>query len=527
MPILDQFGNPISSKPPNNARPSPVVGLEQRYQNYPSRGLTPEKLAQIIYEADDGYLDQQAELFSEMEERDGKLFQVMQDRKLSSIGIEWRIEPADNSAQARRLADAFREWWDNSSRVGWMLDLQDALGQGVSLVGMAWQRDGSMWIPGQLEHIEARFLVWDFEHKRFKIRSLEHPQGYIPPYGQVIEHRYKARSGSPTRAGLMRTNAWWYLFKHYAVKDWVVYAEVFGQPYRLGKYDPATGKDEMAALERAVRALGTDAAGIISKDTAIEIIQVARATGGPDVYRGIYDIANREMTLATLGQTLTSGEGEHGTQALGREHRRTRTDLLEVDVQSLADTIRRDLATPFTAFNAEPENLKLAPRIIGIIEEGEDLAEKAKTLDVLQQMGYPISQRWIAEKFGVPEPAEGERTLIRLGGANPQQPEPRRAPQQARTPLAALERELRPGMMNGQQYIFELIGRATEAGREAFAPTLARLLEAIQSAHSPDHLRERLVELFPELDTSGLRRLVEAGWLLGEMAGMLAQREDI
>ena len=110
MPILDQFGNPISGKPPAQ-HPSAVVGLSRPYANYPSRGLTPEKLARIIYEADEGYLEQQAELFSEMEERDGVLSQIMQDRKLSAIGIEWRIEPADSSPQARRLAEALREWW--------------------------------------------------------------------------------------------------------------------------------------------------------------------------------------------------------------------------------------------------------------------------------------------------------------------------------------------------------------------------------------------------------------------------------
>lgn len=518
MPILDQFGNPISGKPPAQ-HPSAVVGLSRPYANYPSRGLTPEKLARIIYEADEGYLEQQAELFSEMEERDGVLSQIMQDRKLSAIGIEWRIEPADNSPQARRLAEALREWWDNSDRVSWMLDLQDALGQGVSLVGMAWRREGGMWFPGQLEHIDPRLLIWDTQQKRFLIQAEGYPQGYAPTFGQAIEHRYKARSGSPTRAGLMRTNAWWYLFKHYAIKDWVVYAEVYGQPYRLGKYDPATSKEEMEALERAVRALGSDAAGIISKDTEIEIIEVAKATGGPEVYRGIYEIANREMTLATLGQTLTTGEGEHGTQALGQEHRRTRLDLLEADVAALSSTLRRDLATPFAIFNAGTDSARLAPKIIGIVEEPEDLAQQAKTLDILQQMGYPISLRWVAEKFGLPEPAQDERILLRLGT-------PQMAPQEARSPLAALERELRPGMMSGQQFVFEMIEAATEAAAEGLSPVLARLLREIEAAQSPQQLRERLIELFPDLDTRALRQLVEAGWLMAELAGMLAQRED-
>ena len=39
----------------------------------------------------------------------------------------------------------------------------------------------------------------------------EQPLGLLPQFGQVIEHRYKARSGSPTRAGVMRTCVWMYL----------------------------------------------------------------------------------------------------------------------------------------------------------------------------------------------------------------------------------------------------------------------------------------------------------------------------
>lgn len=515
MPILDQYGNPISSRPPTNKTPSPVLGLDSRWRSYPLRGLTPQRLAQILREADDGYLETQAELFEEMEERDGTLLKLMQDRRLASIGLEWRIEPKDGSTEARHYADAFREVWTDMRSRWLMLDLLDALGQGVSMVGLVWERADGLWRPTQFEHIEAKHLIYDFDLRRFRVRTQEQPTGVLPQYGQVIEHRYRARAGSPTRAGLMRTTAWWYLFKHYEVKDWLTYGELYGQPYRLGKYDPATGKDERDALEAAVRNLGTDAAGVISKDTEIEIIETAQR-GGPDVYERLINLANREMTLAVLGQTLTSSEGQHGTQALGEVHLKTRADLLEADTLALGETLREQLAKPFTAFNFGPERIRLAPVIRAILEEEKDQRQRAETLDILQQMGAPIPESYVQQEFGLPAPQANERILIRST---------QRAPLEASRMSLESARPSR-GVLNGQQYVFELLGQSLNLGSEAMKAPLDLLLEQVRQADGYDDLRRRLVRLFPQLDVGQLSRLLEVSLTLAELAGMLAQRED-
>ncbi|MDX2008214.1 MAG: DUF935 family protein [Meiothermus sp.] len=536
MPILDQWGNPISSRPPQSEAPSPVVGLQQRFYSYPGSRLTPERLTRILREADDGDLELQAELFAEMEERDGKLFQLLQDRKLAVIGVEWQVEPADSSAEAKRIAEAFEETLKRLNPNGLMLELLDAIGQGVGMVGMAWRRDDGLWWPAQTEQIEAKHLRYDFDLKRFKVRTQDQPNGMLPEFGRVIQHRFKARSGLPTRAGLMRTNCWWYLFKHYSVKDWVVYAEVYGQPYRLGKYDPATGQGEKDALERAVRGLGTDAAGIISKDTEIEIIETARSGNSSEVFDSLIELANREMTLAVLGQTLTSGEGKHGTNALGNVHQKTRTDLLEADVLALGATLSRDLALAWTVFNFGTDKARLAPRVVGLVEEAEDLKAKSETLKNLQDIGMRISKSWAHRKFAVPEPETDDDVLLPPAppkpAQNPPQPPPggQATPRAANTRLAALERleeVIPPGVMNGQQFVLELIGGATSAGQEAVSPALQLILREVEASRSPEDLRRRLIELFPELEVGRLRQVVEAGWLLSELAGMLAQREDM
>ncbi|MGA2404002.1 MAG: DUF935 family protein, partial [Syntrophobacteraceae bacterium] len=65
-----------------------------------------------------------------------------------------------------------------------------------------------------------------------------------------------------------------YQFKNYAVRDRVGFAEVYGMPLRVVKYEPGASKADRDALIKAVRSLGT--AGINSKSTEIEFIEARK-----------------------------------------------------------------------------------------------------------------------------------------------------------------------------------------------------------------------------------------------------------
>src|SRR3546814_17559397 len=62
------------------------------------------------------------------------------------------------------------------------------------------------------------------------------------------------------------------MFKNYGVKDWVSFAETYGMPLRLGKYDGNATAEDRKVLLRAVREIGSDAAGIIPKSMDINFI---------------------------------------------------------------------------------------------------------------------------------------------------------------------------------------------------------------------------------------------------------------
>ncbi len=499
MPILDQYGRPIPSEPPRAARGA--LALEPPMPSYPARGLTPERLARILRLADEGDIAEQAELVQQMEERDALLFSLFQTRKQAVIGLDWRLEPAEASRRARSvLAQVEAVWWDLPLE-DLMLDLLSAIPQGVSVVAVAWERDGEVWRPARFRWVHPASLVYVPEEDRFLLATRENPRGEAFPYGGAIEHRYKARSGLPTRAGLMRSVAWLYLFKHYALKDWVTFAEVYGQPYRIGRYDPAAGEEERRRLEEAVRSLGADAAGVISKDTEIQILEAAKGQG-PQVYESLIRLCNREMAQAVLGQTLTASEGDGGSYALAKVHERVRIDLLRADARALAKTLREGLIKPFVAFNFGPELLHLAPHPVPEVEEERDLESRARVLQALMGMGLALPEAWLREEFGVPAPQEGERVVA-----------PALAPQERRA----------RGLVAGQAFVDRLGDRLLQA---AEAPGLPALLRAIEEAENYEDLRRRLLALYPDLPFHELAQLLDAALLLSELAGRLAQRQD-
>ena len=82
MPILyDQFNRPIKKTKAPQSRPLAAAPLSDAWRDYVADGLTPERLAAILKQADGGDLKQQAELFEQLEEKDAHLIGEISKRR--------------------------------------------------------------------------------------------------------------------------------------------------------------------------------------------------------------------------------------------------------------------------------------------------------------------------------------------------------------------------------------------------------------------------------------------------------------
>lgn len=521
MGLLDSIRNMIPSGKPVNINSKKPLYVEvtahsifDKYSSYPSNGLTPERLARIFKEADIGNVYRQMELFEEMEEKDPHLYSVLQTRKNSVVGTNFDILPFSDEPRDKEIADFVADCINNIESIeDIFMDLLDAIGKGFAIAEIMWDFDGS--------HVIVKDILWRHQKKFFydendimKVMTEENPQGIELPLNKFIIHKYKAKSGHPTRAGVLRVCAWMYLFKNYDIKDWVAFTEVYGMPLRLGKYGPNTSEEDKNALMQALIQLGSDAAGIISDTTSIEF-QEANKSSSQNIYEALANFCNAEISKAILGQTLTTEVGSSGSFAASKTHEGVRQDLKEADCKSLAQTLLRDLIAPLCYFNfGETQRL---PWIKFHYEEVQDLKELADTYSILiKDIRLPVSTEHVYETFGIPKPEEGQELI------KPDVPTPAVTSQAMKDEVKLLE------LKNSESDKFqEGIDSLADNAIKASIPIIKKLYEPItkvmNEVSSLEELRDKLPEVYSKMDTQELEDLVSRVMFVADLTGRMKE----
>jgi phage gp29-like protein len=518
--LYDQFGREIQVKQKPEMRQIAAVAVRDRWSTNPSKGLTPEKLAKIFLEADSGDVYRQAELFEEMEEKDAHLFAQLQKRKSAVLSFDYSVQPFSESAEDKKICDFVSENIYNLENFeDALLDLLDAVGKGYSMEEINYAVDAKKVVIENLTWIHPKRAVfyergaasmWEksFEMPRI-LTEAEQINGEIMPPFKMIYHRYKARSGYDTRAGVLRVCAWMYLFKNYSIKDWVAFAEIFGMPIRLGKYDQAATQDDKDSLIAAIQSLGSDAAGVISKNTEIEFVETLKNTGTENVFETLATFCDKQMSKAVLGQTLTTEPGDSGSYALGKVHNEVRQDLTRADSEALSKAIRFQLFRPLVGWNFGWD--KPLPWFKIMYEPSEDLKTLSEVYKNVSALGQPISQEHVSDRFKIPLPAKGETVLV-----------PRPAgPSALKTVTAKTPSSLASGggAEGGRKALDQLLQNTLKkAGLEEFQASLAKIIEAAQS---PQELQEKILEKFKDVDVEKMRTILAQAMVVADLMGRL------
>lgn len=515
MWLIEQVQKLLGSRPPRAPAPQTPSG---RVLGGISRGLDPAGLAAILRQAEGGDLTRQMELFEEIEEKDAYLAALLQTRKQAVLALDYEVLPADDSAEAQRIADQVAQLLGHIDLERLLLDLLDAIAKGVSVVAMRWEyhRDSRMQLPAEFTWVHPRNLSYDADTGALMLRTGE---GLEPiPYGAALVHRYQAKSGSPNRAGLLRSLAWLYLFKNYAVKDWVTFLEMYGQPLVLGKYDPTASKDELAALKEAVAALGPEGRGVISKATEIEFKEAQRF-GSAEAYSRFIELMEREMAVAVTGSPLSSFDGAGGSNAMALTLDKISQRLTRADAKAVYATLRRDLVVPFCHYNFERADL--APRLEPILREPDDLRSAAETIKTLVEAGTPIPTWYVHERFQIPAPQPEDAVL------EPMRSQLRAGARARRVRLASGDAPGQAkGFVSGSLFADELIATSTARAAAVLQADLEQILQTITESRDYPTLRQRLEALYADLDPSALAELLENARVLANLAGRAAVQED-
>ncbi|MDH5543003.1 MAG: DUF935 domain-containing protein [Nitrospinota bacterium] len=385
------------------------------FRSYPGKNLTPEKLASLLRELDQGYCRNAMELFGEMEEKDIHLATVMQTRITATASTSRRIVPASDSDEARKHCDFISEVWEGiSGKTLAIHDILSSIGKGFSVTEMVFEvREGNLIVSELKFCPQTLFTFFDMKGGG---KILEFPL-YLPygesegeklPRDKFIFHINRSAGSGLLQGGLYRGLAWYFLFTNYSIKDWMSFMDVYGIPLRLGKFKPSADESSRNILKKAVQDLGSDAAAIISEDTTIEFIE-SRLAGSHDLFQNAVEFFNRQKSKRVLGQTLTTEHGQSGSYSLGNVHDRVRMDILRFDCAMLDETLTRDFIVPLIKANFGEQ--KVYPRFVSDFENRESKTKKLDDLRKLFEMGLPLPVSQLYESAGILPPSSVEEVL--------------------------------------------------------------------------------------------------------------------
>ena len=410
--LYDADGNPVDKTRLVEEVAAPTVtGVRQILSGHPAQNLTPQRLTALLLAAEQGDALAYLELAEEMEEKDLHYRSVLSTRKLQVAGLPVKVEAATDAAEDVKAADLVRDFIDTGVLAEAVQDILDAVGKGYSVCEIMWDTEGKSWFPSSILWRDPRWF--EFDRLDGVTLRLKGESGLPEPLApaKFITHIHKSKSGLPIRGGLARPVAWYYLFKNFGIKSWVQFAQVFGFPLRVGRYGSEATQDEKDVLLRAVRSIAQDAAAIIPDSMKIEFVNT-NSTGNVQIFKGLTEYFDKQISKAVLGQTGTTDVGQHVGTA--NAHERVREDIEESDAAQLAATLSRDLVRPLVDLNLGPRRRYPIIRIAR--EKKEDVS---KWIDNVVKVAAVVPDfaevSVVRDKLGIPQPAQGAATI----GASP------------------------------------------------------------------------------------------------------------
>ena len=408
--LLGPDGQPVDRAVLTREVATPTVtGVRSIVSDAVASGLSPERLAGLLRAAAQGHVRDYLTLAEEMEERYLHYASQVQTRRLAIESVEISVE-APKGVPAK-IVDAVAALVADDGLLEAAGALTDGIAKGVSVVEPQWEYQDGALKPVEYIWRDPRYFHFDrVGQTKLRLAVDGRWDGEEPPPGAFIAHLPRSKAGIPIRRGFARAAAWAFLIQSFVLKDWAAFCEIYGVPFRVGKYHPGASEADKRTLLRAVSSIANDAAAIIPRGMEIEFV-VVQGAKGEQVFGGLADYLDKQISKLVVGQTMTADDGASMAQA--KVHNEVRGDILKADCRQLANTLNRDLVRWFVALNFGPQ--PVYPQIRLPVADPEDIKALTEAAERVVPLGLKISQREMRERLGFSEPAEDDELLTPPG----------------------------------------------------------------------------------------------------------------
>lgn len=357
-----------------------------------SAAMTPEDLAGILSQADEGLCDSQAVLIKEIQEKEPLIGAHLATRKGAVMACPWNVESERHQKEAAEILAML----EAAGLTDAISHLCDYLATGYAMSCALWAEGGrsvSGFMPVAPEAIE-----FDRGGNIALVDKLgaAHPLADFHP-AQFVTLLNRAKPGLPCRNGLGRALVWLYLFKHSGLAGAARYVEKFGSPFMYATV-PAGQWGDKATILATLKAMGRDHVGVVREGTDLAEMSGAHA-GNTDAQMRFLEYCDQAFTLTILGQLATAGPA--GGLSKGQAQENVRMDLLAADARGIMSAVQTSLIVPLCQMRygwPDADDMKLTIEY----EPSEDLDAKATRYKTLTEVtGQTMDVAAIEEEFGV------------------------------------------------------------------------------------------------------------------------------
>lgn len=387
--------------------------------------MTPQRIEQILRSALTSESPRaEQELYSLMESTWPRYLKNRMEVADAVLGLDWNImETEETMTGAKELIERTKNGMRGDPCCdghGWRATLGtllDAWFRGVSISEIEWEyrssgsRMPAAWLPKQTTDIPPTHFGWKHDSGKLMLYPAGEPEGAIefPPMKFLLGIR-KAGKGHPSGTALLRSLAWWWCAANFS-SEWLLnFAQIFGQPFRWATYDPAQDgvREELATM---MAEMSNTSWGIGPDGSKIEWHEAAKG-GADNPQNHMLTLADTACDLLILGQTLTSTQGDRGSQSLGTVHQSVRGDIIDSAALWLAEILNEQLIPAvITANYGEVAEDAALPWFQPARKERKDTKVIAETVEIILRSGIPLLKEEIYDSLDFSQPIEGDEVF--------------------------------------------------------------------------------------------------------------------
>ncbi|HAT50757.1 MAG: DUF935 family protein [Nitrospirae bacterium] len=424
--------------------------------------------------------------------QDDQVASTFQQRRLAVVSREWTVDPGASDKASQMAADYLRETLDHI-QFDWITDrMLYGVFYGFAIAECLWGRDGAKIA---LEAIKVR------KQRRFRFGMDGRPRLITtddPMVGMPLPERkfWHFTAGAdnndePYGLGLAHALYWPVYFKRAAIKSWSVALDRFGAPTVKGVFPKAATEAEKKQLHKAVQSVHAKGAIIIPEGMQVELL-MAGSTGQVS-FTDMTDRMNDAISKVVLSQTMTTDVA--GGQYKGEVQKSVRNEVVQSDADLVCHSFSQSVGRWLTEWNFPGAAV---PQVWRVVDEPEDLVQRANRDKVVFDMGFRPSLAYIKETYG-----EGWEAAT--------------AP--AATPIPSKETQNFTEVYDEDDTVLPLIEQTLARLNPVLEEMLAPVIATLDQVATLADFKDRLPGLIRKMGITPLTRLTQQACLEANLRG--------